>query len=44
MSGELLFSARARLGIPPSVSVGDVRAALERLAQDLMVELRVVES
>lgn len=44
MSGELLFSARARLVVPASVAVADLRAALERLAADLMVEMRVVES
>lgn len=44
MSGELLFSARARLRIPERLAVAELRAALEQLAADLMVEMRVVEA
>ena len=44
MSGELLFSARARLVLPERLAVSELRAALEELAHDLMVEMRVVEA
>ncbi len=44
MSGELLFSARARLRMPERLAVAELRAALEQLAADLMVEMRVVEA
>lgn len=44
MSGEPLFSAHARVRVPHNVAIGELRTALERLAQDLMVELRVAES
>jgi len=39
MSGERLFTARARLGVPPSLTIADLRASLERLAGELMVDL-----
>lgn len=39
MSGEPLFRARARLLVPPSLSLGDLRARLEALAGELMVDL-----
>jgi glycine cleavage system regulatory protein len=39
MSGETLFHAEARLKLPPGVSVGELRGALEALANDLMVDL-----
>jgi glycine cleavage system regulatory protein len=41
MSGEALFSARAHLRIPASVSLDDLRARLEALAGELMVDLTV---
>jgi glycine cleavage system regulatory protein len=44
MSGEPLFSAKARVRVPHQLPIGELRTSLERLAQDLMVELRVAES
>lgn len=41
MSGEPLFHARARLACPPALPVGEVRARLEALANEIMVELKV---
>ena len=41
MSGEMMFQARARVVIPETCDVLDVRAELERIAADLMVELRL---
>jgi glycine cleavage system regulatory protein len=43
MSGEMMFRARARLDVPTTVDVSAVRAGLERLAGDLMVEIRLAE-
>ncbi|HEX8108670.1 MAG TPA: ACT domain-containing protein [Kofleriaceae bacterium] len=39
MSGEPLFTARARLRVPPTLSLADLRASLEMLAGELMVDL-----
>lgn len=39
MSGEPLFKATARLEAPATVEVADVRRDLERIANDLMVEV-----
>ena len=39
MSGERLFTARARLRVPPALSLADLRASLEKLASELMVDL-----
>jgi len=39
MSGEPLFTARARLRVPPNLALADLRASLERLAGELMVDL-----
>jgi glycine cleavage system regulatory protein len=39
MSGETLFHAEARLKLPPGVATGELRTALEALANDLMVDL-----
>jgi glycine cleavage system regulatory protein len=39
MSGETLFRARARLGIPPAVTIERLRERLEALAGELMVDL-----
>ena len=36
MSGETMFSATARIVLPASASVEDVRQCLETLAQDIM--------
>ena len=43
MSGEMMFRARARLAVPPGVNLPAVRASLERLAGNLMVEIRLAE-
>jgi glycine cleavage system regulatory protein len=43
MSGELLFRARARVQVPAGLDVGTLRSSLERLASDLMVEIRLAE-
>src|SRR5262245_29481232 len=39
MSGETLFRARARVRVPTSRSVGEIREILEALADNLMVDL-----
>jgi glycine cleavage system regulatory protein len=39
MSGEMLFRARARLRLPAGSSPDTLRKALERLADELMVDL-----
>ncbi|MFJ4143341.1 glycine cleavage system protein R [Pseudomonas sp. NPDC089734] len=39
MSSELLFHADAMLGVPLTLSLDDLQARLETLADDLMVEL-----
>jgi glycine cleavage system regulatory protein len=39
MSGENLFKARARLGIPASCNAAELRATLEKIAADLIVEI-----
>jgi glycine cleavage system regulatory protein len=41
MSGEPLFTARARLLAPPGFALADLRAQLEKLAGELMVDLSV---
>jgi glycine cleavage system regulatory protein len=43
MSAEMMFRARARLSVPPSADLGALRRDLERLAGDLMVEIRLAE-
>jgi glycine cleavage system regulatory protein len=43
MSGEQLFQARARLRAPASLTVEDLRSELERVAADLIVEVRLEE-
>jgi glycine cleavage system regulatory protein len=43
MSGEMLFSAKARVRLPSGGDLATLRAALERLANDLTVEIRLVE-
>jgi glycine cleavage system regulatory protein len=44
MSGETLFRARIRAAVPMAADLGRLRADLERFADDLIVELRVVEA
>jgi glycine cleavage system regulatory protein len=39
MSGETLFRARARVRVPDTRAVGDIREILEALADNLMVDL-----
>lgn len=41
MDGGMLFQARASLLIPPSVKLSTVRADLEKLAADLMVDVKL---
>jgi glycine cleavage system regulatory protein len=41
MSGELLFQAQALLGVPQSLTLEQLQAHLETLADDLMVELKL---
>ena len=43
MSGETLFEAHAHVRLPRDADVAGLRAALERLASDLMVDLRLEE-
>ena len=44
MSGEMLFCAKSRVRLPSDADLAALRAALERLASDLMVEIRLVET
>jgi glycine cleavage system regulatory protein len=44
MSGEMLFSAKTRVRLPAHADVARLRAGLERMASDLMVEIRLVET
>ena len=44
MSGEVLFRARIRAAIPEHVDVARLREGLERVATDLMVEMRTLEA
>jgi glycine cleavage system regulatory protein len=39
----MMFRARARIDVPANVDVATVRNSLERLAGDLMVEIRLAE-
>jgi glycine cleavage system regulatory protein len=43
MSGEMLFKARAKLGIPPNRDVATLRAELEKTADDLTVDVSFAE-
>ncbi len=43
MSGEKLFQATARLDLPPELSLDDLRLELESVAQDLMVDVTLVD-
>lgn len=42
MSAERLFRARAELHVPPGANVDDLREALERIADDLIVEISLL--
>lgn len=44
ISSELLFHATAKLTIPPSVDLASVRADLEEIASDLMVDLAIQDA
>jgi len=44
MSGEMLFAAKSRVRLPNDADLAALRSALERLASDLMVEIRLVET
>ena len=43
MSGETLFKARATLSIPESSDAARIRQELERIAEDLIVEISLAE-
>ena len=43
MSGETLFKARAVLGIPESSDTAEVRQKLEKIAEDLIVEISLAD-
>ena len=43
MSGEALFRAQARIAVPPATDLARLRAELERIAGDLMVEVELAE-
>jgi len=43
MSGETLFKARARLSIPESCDADEIRRQLEKIAEDLIVEISLEE-
>jgi glycine cleavage system regulatory protein len=43
MSGEMLFRAQARVHVPGGADLTAVRAGLERLANDLMVEIKLAD-
>jgi glycine cleavage system regulatory protein len=44
MSGEMLFAARARVRLPAEADLARLRSGLERMASDMMVEIRLVET
>ena len=41
MSGETLFMAKARMLVPPDVSIEKLRRELEELANELMVDIKL---
>ncbi len=41
MSGDMLFEARASVHVPADTNLASLRAGLERLAADLVVEIRL---
>ena len=44
MSGEMIFQARAKLQIPESCSLAELRNELEEIGSELMVEISVASS
>jgi glycine cleavage system regulatory protein len=43
MAGDAMFRARARVHVPAPIEIGELRRSLERLAGDLMVDIRLAE-
>jgi glycine cleavage system regulatory protein len=43
MSAELLFRSRARVNVPDGLDASELRARLEKLAQDLMVQVTLAD-
>lgn len=43
MSGENLFQARAALSVPDTTELATVRSRLEKIAEDLIVEIKIGE-
>ena len=43
MSGDMLFEARAHVRVPASIDLASLRAGLERLASDLVVDVKLEE-
>jgi glycine cleavage system regulatory protein len=43
MSGETLFKARAKLSIPETCNPAEIRQSLEKIAEDLIVEISLGE-
>ena len=41
MSGEMLFEARVHVRVPANMNVASLRAGLERIASDLVVEVKL---
>lgn len=44
MSGDLLFHANARLSVPAAVAIDALSDRLEKIANDLMVDIRIEET
>jgi glycine cleavage system regulatory protein len=44
MSGEMLFRSRARVHVPAKVDAAELRARLEKVATDLMVQVSLADS
>ena len=44
MSGEMLFDAHVEVAVVASTNLGALRAALERTATDLMVDVKLEDS
>jgi len=42
-SGGMLFEAKARLGCSAEIDREDIRTSLERIAQDVMVDMRLLD-
>jgi len=43
MSGDMLFESRAHVRVPAAIDLASLRAGLERLASDLVVEVKLEE-